>query len=293
MAHLAIQGHATRGNEVIELLKMLGGIDSGFFSGNEIDRFYYIEVDKGICFIDSVVEHLDFQKMTLEQFLKRFPYKVGNRVKNVYGAYGKVYAMKWIDDEIQYRLDFGHHTSGWYGADELLHPNKEQKEETMETITIDDFKANTKEWLIDKLHGMLIGDAVKAVGNLYDELHKPQYPKTYEECCKALNLTKYPPALVPNKSMFISQYKDFPHYYEVQNLAELLICRDAYWKIAGDWKPDWNNISDKHCIYVVSGEIWLKECQTRQCTLAFPTAEIRDAFYENFKDLIEQCKELL
>ena len=32
MAHLAIQGHATRGNEVIELLKMLGGIDSGFFS---------------------------------------------------------------------------------------------------------------------------------------------------------------------------------------------------------------------------------------------------------------------
>ena len=27
--------------------------------------------------------------------------------------------------------------------------------------------------------------------------------------------------------------------------------------------------------------------------LAFPTEEMRDAFYENFKDLIEQCKELL
>lgn len=27
--------------------------------------------------------------------------------------------------------------------------------------------------------------------------------------------------------------------------------------------------------------------------LAFPTAEMRDTFYENFKDLIEQCKELL
>lgn len=27
--------------------------------------------------------------------------------------------------------------------------------------------------------------------------------------------------------------------------------------------------------------------------LDFPTAEMRDAFYENFKDLIEQCKELL
>jgi hypothetical protein len=27
--------------------------------------------------------------------------------------------------------------------------------------------------------------------------------------------------------------------------------------------------------------------------LEFPTPEMRDAFYENFKDLIEQCKELL
>ena len=27
--------------------------------------------------------------------------------------------------------------------------------------------------------------------------------------------------------------------------------------------------------------------------LAFPTKEMRDAFYENFEDLIENCKELL
>ena len=26
---------------------------------------------------------------------------------------------------------------------------------------------------------------------------------------------------------------------------------------------------------------------------AFPTAEMRDAFYESFKDLIEKCKKLL
>ena len=29
------------------------------------------------------------------------------------------------------------------------------------------------------------------------------------------------------------------------------------------------------------------------CILIFPTEEIRDAFYENFKNEIEQCKELL
>lgn len=60
MARLAIQGHATRGNEVIALLKMLGGVNSANYSGKESDRGYYIEIDRGICFIDSIVENLDF-----------------------------------------------------------------------------------------------------------------------------------------------------------------------------------------------------------------------------------------
>lgn len=80
---------------------------------------------------------------------------------------------------------------------------------------------------------------------------------------------------------------------QLETLQRLLVFRDAWWKMADDWKPDWNNVSDKHCIYFVSGEIWLTECQTRQCTLAFPTAEMRDAFYDNFKELIDKCKELL
>jgi hypothetical protein len=29
------------------------------------------------------------------------------------------------------------------------------------------------------------------------------------------------------------------------------------------------------------------------CILAFPTVEMRDTFYENFKELIDECKELL
>jgi hypothetical protein len=59
------------------------------------------------------------------------------------------------------------------------------------------------------------------------------------------------------------------------------------------WEPDWNNISDKYCIYFVSGDVWSKECQTRQCPFAFPTPEMRDAFKENFKEEMEMCKELL
>lgn len=122
------------------------------------------------------------------------------------------------------------------------------------------------------------------------EKKKKEYPKTYEECRKVIGISRHDVEI------------DLPQPYQQNmfNLFKLLICRDAYWKIAGEemglgkpWVPDWNNISDKYCIYFVSGNVWSKECQTRQCPFAFPTAEMRDAFYENFKELIEQCKELL
>lgn len=76
---------------------------------------------------------------------------------------------------------------------------------------------------------------------------------------------------------------------------ELIIARDAYWKLVGDWKPDWNN--DKviyHVIATTKGDIGLmSSLYVDNAILAFPTEEMRDAFYENFKDLIEDVKELL
>lgn len=113
---------------------------------------------------------------------------------------------------------------------------------------------------------------------------KPKYPSTYEECCKLLNLTPY--------------YNVAYDYYrgeELDALYQLLVCRDAYWKIAGDWKPDWK--SDSTIFYVIfhkKGEIIRRGCRnTGSFILAFPTEEMRDAFFENFKDLINECKELL
>jgi hypothetical protein len=136
------------------------------------------------------------------------------------------------------------------------------------------------------------------------EKKKPKYPKTYEECCEVLSIPSY----------YKVKYATFEHGYneyttlnklcslqdKLNTLGKLLICRDAYWKLFGEemglgkpWEPDWNDVSDKYCIYFVSGYAWSKECQTRQCTLAFPTSEMRDYFYQYFKELIEQCKELL
>ena len=42
-----------------------------------------------------------------------------------------------------------------------------------------------------------------------------------------------------------------------------------------------------------SGFIQKEEIRYRNAILTFPTEEMRNAFYENFKELIEICKELL
>ena len=119
---------------------------------------------------------------------------------------------------------------------------------------------------------------------------KKEYPKSYEECCKVLHYAY-------GQGITMRGVTE-----EEEELFRILIvlkrCRDAYWKIAGDemglgkpWKP-----SGKEDCFVISrsyGEVILFE-SVGDCELfEFPTEEMRDAFYENFKELIEQCKELL
>jgi hypothetical protein len=75
---------------------------------------------------------------------------------------------------------------------------------------------------------------------------------------------------------------------------ELLIARDAYWKIAGEqmglgkpWEPDWNDeVNTYYTIHYNGTDIKLYNYTDVYSKLAFPTVEMRDAFYENFKKLI-------
>lgn len=116
---------------------------------------------------------------------------------------------------------------------------------------------------------------------------KPKYPKTYIECAKTLDCFS---------AMHIDGYKN----ELLEKLQELLICRDAYWKIAGGemgldkpWEPDLEN-EELYCIQNYNKQIIKSKTNTAfNKILIFPTEEMRDAFYENFKDLIEECKELL
>ena len=122
---------------------------------------------------------------------------------------------------------------------------------------------------------------------------KPKYPLSYEECYKII--VEHTGSDCNPKGVMGYKYK------ELQALQKLLVCRDAYWKIAGDemglgkpWEPDWRDYEQKKFVFVVEGNTLIKEeYSIQRCILTFPTEEMRDAFYENFKNEIEQCKELL
>ena len=158
---------------------------------------------------------------------------------------------------------------------------------------------------IDLTQELCVADEVEVIlgdyefvlkeGKTYFVKKKPQYPKTYEECCEIMGI-KYPVVGGKPDGLGASTYR----ITAIRPLIYLLICRDAYWKIAGEemglgkpWEPDWSSCEEKFCITNFKNKQIFNEIQYYSRILAFPTEEMRDAFYENFKDLIEQGKELL
>ena len=139
-----------------------------------------------------------------------------------------------------------------------------------------------------------------AVDKIVLSKKRQKYPQSFEECCEVLDMPSY-------YKLRYSTYEHGYHEYttskdlgvlqsELGLLGRLIICRNAYWLTAGRemglegrWEPDWDNLSTNHEFIKIN-----KGCFTYSSrVLVFPTAEMRDAFYEAFKDLIEECKELL
>ena len=124
------------------------------------------------------------------------------------------------------------------------------------------------------------------------EKKKPKYPETYEECCWILE-----DVADCSLSCFACGL--------LNNLQRLLLCRNAYWEIAGEemglgkpWEPDYSGTFEdgspiKYVIYSIGTHILKGRKSCPNHILAFPTEEMRDAFYEAFKEDIEYCKELL
>ena len=131
-------------------------------------------------------------------------------------------------------------------------------------------------------------------------------PKTWKEYCKT-NPRRKGESWIDNLSMIESLCTNAGknrNYVVDKNLlpnkeyaeAMLALCqliqlRDCY---NDGWVPDWTDGErPKHCIKVYSNEIFRYSHYKTSRILVFETAELRDQFLENFRDLIEIAKPLL
>ena len=321
MARLAIKGHETRGKEVIQLLEMLGGnVDKKILSTANIGdilnpHVYFFDPDSSdnrivwyyLLGLEEDGRASEMMFFTLEEFLEKYPYKVGDRVTYLADKLLETQVitnMRWDSnyDCVLYYLD----NYNIIKVDDILYkigsPEDNiptiQDKTTVETIK-GTFKPSEETLVkIDFTRELCIADEVEVIlgdyefvlkdGNTYFVKKKHQYPKTYDECCDILG---------------IEDRENGYCGYEYELLGEfqkLYICRNAYWKIAGKemgldgpWKPDWGDTSIKYCLERDFDAINKNVSNHKGHTFAFPTAEMRNAFYEHFKGLIEDCKELL
>ena len=359
---LAIKGHPTRGKKVIELLEMLGGHNGSNLLGNKSDYVYFITDSGDIGCRDT--NHILIDYFTLEKFLEKYPFKVGDKVflyDNI--TEGCVTGMEWDEDKRTVKYCVYTSSECWCDVKELLKWNtvdsveKYYKEQDNMETTVKSNKRDRDDVLFDSI----IWHLRNSVNNGKQYLSGGECEDYFREVVKKNNENKMKNVLAElldhikttpkeelekefneleewtNVGPTVEEFKAFcecvnrkPKYPKLTNLSEckeilgekdmyqgvsgykgelltvfqrLLIFRDAYWKIAGEemglgkpWDSTygcgewgyWIGYSiNENKIHLQDSRILVNH------TLVFPTAEMRDAFYENFKDLIEQCKELL
>ena len=299
MESIAFKGHKTRGNEIVEIFKMFGVDNQYNMTCDDENLIYFISLAFNIngltanCFRNNFKNYKIF---TIEEFERKYPFKVDERVYPINEAentYAIVEKLEWVNGEVNYIVNVDGFTYR-YTVNHLL-PQKS----TLDGYTYSENTLSTGYCQLDKTVKIFfnkenyekeveldLGDyeIVNKDGKVFAVLKTPVYPKTYGECCALLGCDD------KIKMKLIGEF------------IQLINARNAYWKIAGKqmglgkpWKPEWCNENKlKYCIEWSYGTIDRKTMNSNKgCILAFPTEKMRDTFYENFKDLIELCKELL
>ena len=292
---LAIKFEKEHKDDIIKLLEYFGGKNNicGGFPG---DAYCYIDLDGNInAMLSWNSRIMRFDRFDYSEFIKKIQFIPGDKVTvNLPGfeehSEKEVGELVWNSKSksIAYSMRCESGEKEIYSPDVLDPIVKEVTVNNIENFLADkkisSINFQDQEHYSDEVELCLSNqhEIKEKNGKWFVVKKKPELPNTYEECCRVLGITDVGNGYCGYKRELLDAFQ------------ELLICRDAYWKFAGNWKPDWNNDEIvKYCIIVDSGIISKQNFRNSQFIFAFPTKEMRDAFYENFKNLIEKCKELL
>jgi hypothetical protein len=287
----AIIGHDTRGNEIIEILESLGGKNTSGFTGKRMGPcVYYIDnLNKIRCRENAPSTYV---VLTIDQFINKFPYKIGAKV--LCKGHSNVHTIAGISrnsfGNLEYDITEDKTGITTHYPTKLLQPYEEETfgeciEKTINECLFESDEDTMVKENYSPVKLLPLGSKVMIVptnedseiieenGKFYLVKKQQQYPKTYEECCEVL----FPNSIELGKVLTSGYNCEL-----LKTLGELLICRDTYWKLAG-----WNPKVKSDVFYMNTLPSYLRDL------FPMPTEEMRYVFYENFKDLINQCKELL
>lgn len=324
MRNIAIRGDKTRGDEVLAILKMLGGVSLDGYSGT-IDIYGYYIKDIGIidCTTCSILNNANYKLYTIDEFWEDFPYKVGDKVRILCkDKDAEVMGANWDSNTecVHYHCLYDRIYNITARAEGLAPIIKTKADEPINIAEIlKDAPKGTKLYspicgecelnCVDNSVTLSIVVSVQECGNFYftsEGKHRdisnaecllfpskenrdwhtfkiePQFPTMPYECIEELG--------VENEILQIQGYKS----HQLYALRLLLLCRDAWWKVDNDWEPNWTDSdTDKWVIEYYYEDIRVDVDTNSNFILAFRTEEICNKFLKTFRDLIEQCKELL
>lgn len=135
--------------------------------------------------------------------------------------------------------------------------------------------------------------------NIVLKLIEPIRVRTWEEYCKKIR-GKISYYIDPSSGITLSTFGNCPFLSEFET-EEGVKAFEAYGKLIklrkqwiGEWKPNWANESQrKYVIFNYAGEVVRDISLSTAHCLSFPTLEMREEFFECFKDYLEQAKDLI
>lgn len=298
---IAIQGHPTRGKEVIQILESLGGNNLHIMEGSGSDCCYYIDSCFNINDNPTIfVEQVGYKIYTLEEFEKEFPFKIGDIVFTTITKNMKTTTFKGVvknihfDDSIYpYHCSFeDSETCSLGGMDVIVKCKtnelfKMQKERNI-TLTLE----KAKEWY--NKGGELKEIALQA----FKEEELNSLPRSWEEFVESTKFTfncsleyingigHWSNSCLPNKAIGESS-EIWDKYVALFQLEQLR----NYWIQNRTYK--WDDHSLKYQIKFMRNQYEILALKCVRNFLTFPTREVAEEFLECFRDLIEQAGDLI
>lgn len=174
----------------------------------------------------------------------------------------------------------------------------EQKINNMEKRNIQIDLTTAREWYKQG------GDLKKIALQAFSKEELQLLPKSWEEYCK-IN-----PYLEANKEFFLAPdgtvtnvpqncYRRIDFTLSMSSkkraeqfvvLSKLLQIRDYYNQ---GWEPDWDDGTNKYVIWTFENKLHPEVSTYARSLFAFKTKELRDEFFQNFKEDLELIKEFL